>query len=171
MASYEPRPDRKTLEDGTRVIGTTYRNFNNLTRIYADATDAQAEERSGVKRDQLRYTQKGEDKAMDALWRKFNRAEAELRKEIALGWLVSHGFNDVKVRFQRTAGCACGCSPAVVADRTITLEGFGRVADVMVVDATDKPTRTARSTSAQDDAALAAWGAVIAMAVPRELNA
>ena len=61
------------------------------------------------------YSNKGEDKANDKLWRKYNKAELEIQKVI-INQAVENGLLDENIakelKWSRTAGCQCGCSPS-----------------------------------------------------------
>jgi hypothetical protein len=152
----QDRPATLVLDNGDKLIGERpyYRGFRKATRIYVDVPNEAAEARSGIKLDSLRYTQKGDDKAMDALWRKFNKAEADLRKEAALAWLTEHGVKDVQVRFSRKGGCSCGCSPAVVADRGIFFQDLHGTAETIYIRNTQPQPQPQPKTTVEDIQAL-----------------
>jgi hypothetical protein len=60
------------------------------------------------------YSVKGDDPAIDKLWRKYNKAELEIQKVI-IDRAVEKGLLDEniakKLKWSRKAGCGCGCSP------------------------------------------------------------
>jgi hypothetical protein len=60
------------------------------------------------------YSVKGDDKAIDKLWRKYNKAELEIQRVI-INQAVEAGLikdNIAKqLKWSRTAMCSCGCSP------------------------------------------------------------
>lgn len=113
------------------------RDRNRKTRIYTEANDELVREYSGMENHPSSYDGckvargKGEDAnhdkatcelcALDAAWRQWNRAEMRVAKEAATAWLKANGLGDVKVRFDRHAGCSCPCSPGLVADRVVVL--------------------------------------------------
>jgi hypothetical protein len=63
------------------------------------------------------YSVKGEDKANDKLWRKYNKAELGIQRVI-INQAVKDGLLDENIakelKWSRTAGCQCGCSPSWV---------------------------------------------------------
>lgn len=68
---------------------------------------------------QPKYTIKGQDPAVDKLWRKYNRIELSVQRAFldlkhrellsAFGFAVGDGR--LQFKWSRTAGCSCGCSP------------------------------------------------------------
>lgn len=52
----------------------------------------------------------------DKAWRRYNREETRLRKQV----FDQLGFTG---RFSRKAGCSCGCSPGFVAQEPVYLKG------------------------------------------------
>ena len=60
------------------------------------------------------YSIKGNDPHNDKLWRKYNKAELEIQRVI-INQAVEAGLikKDIaeKLKWSRTAGCGCGCSP------------------------------------------------------------
>jgi hypothetical protein len=63
---------------------------------------------------QPEYSHKGEDKALDKEWRKYNKYELSIQKKI-IDQAVSNGMLDEslakELKWSRKAGCSCGCSP------------------------------------------------------------
>lgn len=59
------------------------------------------------------YSTKGEDPENDRAWRRYNRAELQLDREIA-GKLYALSGGTFDGWFSRTAGCSCQCSPGFV---------------------------------------------------------
>ena len=63
---------------------------------------------------QPEYSHKGEDKALDKEWRKYNKFELLIQKKI-INQAVKDGLMDKslaeELKWSRTAGCRCGCSP------------------------------------------------------------
>lgn len=62
-------------------------------------------------------TSKGDDKENDKLWRKYNKAELRMQKEVIqmaahAGFIPSNLVNELK--FSRKYLCSCGCSPGWV---------------------------------------------------------
>jgi len=65
---------------------------------------------------------KGEDAESDKAWRAYNKKELNLARTFILKAMKA-SLNDqrasdheYKLRYSRTAGCSCGCSPAFFAD-------------------------------------------------------
>ena len=60
------------------------------------------------------YSRKGDDKELDKEWRKYNKFELSLQKQIIMH-AVSNGMLDAdlasELKWSRKAGCSCGCSP------------------------------------------------------------
>lgn len=77
---------------------------------------------------------RGEDPTVDKAWDAYNRAEVKAMRVKVLNWLDAAGYERVKVRFSRKAGCGCGCSPGFIADRQLRPGlGYGEViTDVFV---------------------------------------
>ena len=63
------------------------------------------------------YSNKGEDKDNDKLWRKYNKAELGIQRVI-INQAVKDGLLDENIakelKWSRTAMCSCGCSPSWV---------------------------------------------------------
>lgn len=87
-----------------------------------------------------RFAEHGTDAAVDSLYDTLNRTITRLKRETARTFLEAlHGENtdevfeifsnnlfssDIpKIRFSRTAGCSCPCSPGCVVDRTYRAQG------------------------------------------------
>ncbi len=49
----------------------------------------------------------------------FDRPNLAAFRQLALAELAAQGHDGVKLSWRRNAGCACGCSPAFVADREL----------------------------------------------------
>lgn len=84
------------------------------TRIYTSVTEQEVKEQYGL--DRPEYTIHGEDPENDKAWKKYNRAEVAIMKTKVTN--VLHSFVDydgVTVKFSRTAGCSCPCSPGFIA--------------------------------------------------------
>jgi hypothetical protein len=66
---------------------------------------------------QPEYSHKGEDKALDKEWRKYNKYELLIQKRI-IDQAVQDGLLDKslaeELKWSRKAGCSCGCSPGWV---------------------------------------------------------
>ena len=69
------------------------------------------------------FSIKGEDADVDALWRKYNREEVLLMKEEILKAAAELAEDPrteylaaamMEIRFSRTAGCSCACSPGFI---------------------------------------------------------
>lgn len=121
-----------TLDDGTRMVVNPY-SGHMKTRISTDYDAGSAGNvlaRFGV--EQPLYTLRGEDPENDKAWDRFNRLQVRLIKEPVRAWLDAHGMSDVKVNWSRKAGCSCGCSPAFIADRELTMSGLGHVRSISV---------------------------------------
>jgi len=63
---------------------------------------------------QPEYSRKGEDKALDKEWKKYNKYELLIQKKI-IDQAVQDGLLDKslaeELKWSRKAGCSCGCSP------------------------------------------------------------
>lgn len=65
---------------------------------------------------------KGENKQLDLEWKRYNREEVRLQRELIEEALADQPLTRErlgKLVFSRKAGCSCGCSPGFIA------EGFG----------------------------------------------
>jgi hypothetical protein len=64
--------------------------------------------------EQPEHSVKGDDKATDKAWRKYNKAELEIQR-IIIDRAVEDGLIDQNIagelKWSRTAMCSCGCSP------------------------------------------------------------
>lgn len=110
----------------TRSTPTEYRA---KTRVYVDdevsnrdakVAELAAEEAALGAR---RHSTIGEYPEVDALYRRLNRAIGTAKRDAAYAALLEVKLihkND-KVRFSRTAGCSCPCSPGCVVDHTVTV--------------------------------------------------
>lgn len=70
-----------------------------------------------------RHSTIGQYPEVDALYRRLNSAIGAAKREAAFTALLEAKLihkND-KIRFSRTAGCSCPCSPGCVVDHTVTL--------------------------------------------------
>ena len=60
------------------------------------------------------YSRKGDNPELDKAWRKYNKAELGIQKELIMH-AVSHGMIEEslakELKWSRKAGCSCGCSP------------------------------------------------------------
>jgi hypothetical protein len=98
--------------------------------------------------EQPEYSVKGEDKAIDAAWRKYNReevrlmtAELEAAKTEVLDrpvdgpdavWGAVLEALEQKLRFSQKAGCSCPCSPGFVGTHRVYLAGHGALQQVSI---------------------------------------
>lgn len=100
---------------------STHREWAKASRAYVSFDSSE------IKMEMPAYSVKGEDAALDAAWRRYNRLEREamlakldeLKAEIA----KLAGF-DVTWKFSRRAGCSCPCSPGFIASGRITQDGY-----------------------------------------------
>lgn len=61
------------------------------------------------------YTERGKYPAIDRAWDKHNRALLKVQKAVAIEGLKALGWEYPEgLKYRRTAGCSCGCSPAWV---------------------------------------------------------
>lgn len=60
------------------------------------------------------YSPKGENPELDKAWRKYNKAKVNIQKQL-INHAVCHGMIEEnlakELKWSRTAGCTCGCSP------------------------------------------------------------
>lgn len=110
--------------------------WNSKTRVYAPYTAPDMEEPA--------FSIKGQDEELDAAWRKYNRAEVKLMREVLakaadeIGDVLMNEDNELfytalqaikgKLSWSRTAGCSCGCSMGFIAARQHVI-GDGRLTD------------------------------------------
>ena len=89
--------------------------------------DVPSPEELGLCEEAPEPSQRGEDPESDKVWRKYNKLEADIRKQVAEHLLqpvmeclfkkytgeYATVWSKVKYSFSRTCGCRCGCSPGV----------------------------------------------------------
>jgi len=63
------------------------------------------------------YSSKGVNEEIDKAWRQYNRTEIRIMRRYAGKAVAKHYGYKVKMRFARSAGCRCGCSPGFILDR------------------------------------------------------
>lgn len=67
--------------------------------------------------EQPEHSVKGDDKASDKAWRKYNKAELEIQ-QVIINRAIEAGLisKDIaeELKWSRTAMCSCGCSPSWV---------------------------------------------------------
>lgn len=143
---------RIELAVGGFKVTIVQRNYENATQYYAktrvyvadvllasDPTYAALSAAESFLGDR-RFAERGTDEAVDHLYDTLNRTITHLKRETARAFLEAlHGENtdevfeifsnnlfstDIpKIRFSRTAGCSCSCSPGCIVDRTYRAQG------------------------------------------------
>jgi len=76
-------------------------------------------------------SRKGDDEALDAEWRRYNRAELKTLRAIADK--AAEGLGVRVDRFSRKAGCSCGCSPGFVLEGAWNQDVFVHVENTLPV--------------------------------------
>lgn len=111
------------------------RNRLTKTRVYVsgeasvDFTDAYAMQRANAETHGSPFYGKGEFPAEDKLFAALNRQVVKNQKAVIEEvHETDEGLSEAilaggKLTFSRTAGCACGCSPAFVPERMIVING------------------------------------------------
>jgi hypothetical protein len=106
------------------------RELNKATRAYVDISHVDL----GL--EQPAFSIRDEDAALDAAWRRYNRAEVVAMKRVlaaaqpTLVELLGEAVTGCEWAFSRKAGCSCPCSPGLVDRAGIALRHGGHKVDV-----------------------------------------
>jgi hypothetical protein len=98
-----------------------YRTRVSKTRVSVSCEESEVLEATGLVRPPY-GSSRGDGSAEDAAWKKYNRAELKVLRAKAEALLEKEGITYGKMYWSRTAGCSCGCSPAFIIDRMVTVK-------------------------------------------------
>lgn len=113
-----------TVVNGVHIRFKSWDERITKTRVYVPyASDEEVSAACGIQYSDLKWTVRGEDSDMDALWDKWNRTLVMLTRPRVTETLNAIGIEGMKFSFSRKAGCGCGCSPGFILQRMLRMEG------------------------------------------------